>query len=403
MVDERPKHILLIVENNPVPKDRRVWAEAQALREFGYDVSVLCPADGKRRQPLRRIKDIDIYEHPRPLEGLGIAGLLLEYANALIWEIFLSLRIFFRKRFDVIHAANPPDHLFIVALIFKPLGVKFIFDHHDVAPENSFAKFGRKGLCYRLLSAMEWLTFKIADLVISTNESYKNVAMQRGGRRSEDIFVVRNGPDLMKIPAVEPNASLRKAFKYLVGYVGIMGQQEGIENLLQAVAYIVKVKQRTDIGFIAVGKGPHWKNLVELSKRMGVEDFLNFTGYIPDRELYEMLTTVDVCVNPEFVNEFTDKSTMIKIMEYMAFGKPIAQFRTTEGEISAGDASVYVNENRVDSFAEAIIDLLEDPQKRQLMGRAGRRRVEQYLSWAKQKTVLKKAYERILNGGPSST
>lgn len=392
MIKQKPKHVLLIVENNPVPKDTRVWAEAQALREFGYEVSVICPADGKRRQSLRRIKDIDIYEHPRPLEGAGIAGLLLEYANALIWEIVLSLRIFLRKRFHVIHAANPPDHLFLVALIFKPFGVKFIFDHHDVAPENFYAKFGRKGVCYRLLGFMEWLTFKTADVLISTNESYKKVAMRRGGRRSEDIFVVRNGPDLDNIPQVAPNPDLRDGFRYLVGYVGILGQQEGIENLLGTVDYLVSTKKRTDIRFIIVGKGPHRRHLVQLSRDMGLEPYVWFTGYIPDQDLYQILTTSDVCVNPEFSNEFTDKSTMIKIMEYMTFRKPIVQFHTREGEVTAGDAAVYVRTNSVIDFAEATLQLLEDSERRRVMGDAGRRRIEESLAWQWQKLTLKDAY-----------
>jgi len=390
------KHILFIVENNSVPFDMRVWNEARAAREFGYDVTVICPSDARKKDSRSLIDGIRILRHPQVPEGSGKASLILEYLNATFWECLLSLRVFATHPFHVIHGANPPDHVFLVAAPFKLFGVKYLFDHHDIAPENYEAKFGKKGALHRLLLLMERLTFKSSDLVISTNESYKKIAMGRGGKRSEEIFVVRNGPDIERMPETLPDPKLREGFRYLVGYVGVLGQQEGIDNLLQAVDHIVRERKRTDIKFIIVGSGPHLKSLIKQSRDLGLETYVQFTGYVPDRVLHAVLASSDVCVNPEFGNEFTDKSTMIKIMEYMMFAKPIVQFHTTEGEVSAGESAVYIRENSVPRFAAAILDLLDDPEQRAKMGAWGRRRIDERLGWARQKQQLADAYRTIL-------
>lgn len=390
------KHILFIVENSSVPNDPRVWAEACTAKELGYEVSVICPQDSRKCRDVNT-DGIRIYTHPRPKDRPGKTALLLEYANALFWEIVLSIRIYFNSRFHVIHAANPPDHLFLVALPFKLFGVKYMFDHHDVTPENYVAKFGKKDHLYRILLLMEKLTFRLSDTVISTNESYKRIAMERGGKNAGEVFVVRNGPDLKRLQRVPPREKLRKGFQYLVGYVGVIAQQEGIDNLLRIAQYLVFEKQRKDIKFIIVGSGPYWEQIAELLKKMGLKDNVCLTGFIPDSELYEILSTVDVCVNPEFGNEFTDKSTMIKIMEYMCFGKPIVQFYTTEGAVSAGESALYIRSNSEVEFADALLGLLEDPLKREKMGSVGRRRIEESLGWHIQKVNLKNAYEHIFD------
>lgn len=389
------KHILFIVENNSFPADVRVRNEAFAALKFGFDVSVICPVSKKADKKFELINGIDIYRHPMPIEAYNRWGFVAEYANAIFWETVLSIRVFIKKRFHVIHAANPPDHIFLIALLFKIFGVKFIFDHHDIAPENYLAKFERQDFFYKLLTVMEKMTFKTADLIISTNESYKNIAIVRGNKKSEEVFVVRNGPDLDKLKIVESDENLREGFKYLVGYVGVIAQQEGIDNLLKVVDYIIKTLKITNVKFVIIGKGPHWKYIVQLSKDLNLNKYVYFTGFIPDEELYRILSTVDVCVNPEFKNEFTDKSTMIKIMEYMTFGKPVVQFHTVEGEVTAGDASVYVQDNSAKSFANALIELLEDPEKRKYMGSLGRARVEKLLSWQIQKEKLEIAYRKI--------
>ncbi|UCF82170.1 MAG: glycosyltransferase family 4 protein [Desulfobacteraceae bacterium] len=394
---KKKKHILFIVENNPVPLDGRVWKEAKVARDLGYQVSIISPIHKLAKERYIRLEGIDIFRHPMPIEGDSKAGMLLEYANALFWELLLSFRIYFRRRFDIIHGANPPDHLFIVALFFKPLGVKFIFDHHDIAPENFFAKFGKKGILYRVLLLMEWLTFKTTNLIVSTNESYRRIAIERGGKNPKNVIILRNGPDLDRVKPVKPNPSKWKGgFDYLIGYVGVIGEQEGIENILDIADYIVNQKSIANIKFIIVGTGPHLKVLIKHCLRMGLDNYVYFTGYIPDEELYELLSTVDICVNPEYNNEFTDKSTMIKILEYMTFSRPIIQFYTTEGEISAGEAALYIRENSTTLFAEKLLELLKDEKSRSKMGSLGRARIEKELSWNIQREKLKKIYNSII-------
>lgn len=394
----KKRHILFIVENASVPFDKRVWNEACAVRKLGHEVSVICPRDS-RKPGDEDTSGIDIYVHPRPKDRAGKMAILVEYLNAIVWESLIAARIYLKKRFHVIHAANPPDHIFLIALPFKLLGVKFIFDHHDITPENFVAKFGQKGFLYQALMLMEKLTFLTSDVVISTNESYKRLAQGRGHKRADEVFVVRNGPDLERLGPLKPNEQLRNGFNYLVGYVGIISQQEGIDNLLRIADYLVNSMKRNDVKFIVIGSGPYWEQMVALCEKMGLTENVWFTGFVSDSKLYEILSTVDVCVNPEFRNEFTDKSTMIKIMEYMSFGKPIVQFYTTEGAVSAGESAVYVRSNSEQEFAEALNQLLEDPVKRARLGAEGRRRIHESLSWQQQSLNLKSAYEYVL--GPS--
>jgi len=391
----KKKHILFIVENNPVPQDFRVWNESCAAKEFGYDVTVICPKNKNFSMRYENIDGIAIYRHFNPLEGNGKLSFILEYMNATFWELLLSIWIYLKKPFHLIHAANPPDHIFVIALIMKLFGVKFIFDHHDITPENYVAKFNRKDIFYRILLVMENLTFKVADIVISTNESYKEIAISRGGKTAEQVFVVRNGPDYSNVIFMGPNEKLKRGFKYLVSYVGIIGCQEDIDVLLEAAEYIVYKRNISNIAFTIIGTGPHWKNMVQLSKKLKLEKYVTFTGFIPFKDLYEILASSDLCVNPEMKNEFTDKSTMIKIMEYMVFGKPIVQFNTTEGKVTAGDAAHYVKENSVKDFADAIIELLDDKNRRMEMGKIARKRVDEKLSWDLQKVNLKKCYESL--------
>lgn len=383
---------MFIVENQPVPLDRRVLYEALAVKELGYDVSIISPKARGEVASFSTIDGIHIYRHPMPVEADGKSGFLFEYANALFWELLLSIRIFLQKPFHVIHGANPPDHIFLIALLFKVLGVKYVFDHHDISPENYLAKFARKDVLYRITCFMEKLTFKVADIVISTNQSYKKIAMGRGGKKDREVFVVRNGPDLSNITIMPPNNDLKGSCDHLVAYIGVIGNQEGIDVLLRAARHIVYEKGRTDIKFIIIGTGPHWQTMVQLSGKMGLAKYVEFTGFIPFKKVYEILATADVCVNPEHNNSFTDKSTMVKIMDYMVFGKPIVQFDTTEGRVTAGESATYVDNNDEISFAEAILSLLNDPDQRTKMGEIGRKRIDQSLNWDKQKGNLRKAY-----------
>lgn len=390
------KHILFIVENASVPLDLRVWQEAVATRSFGYDVTVISPMSAKTPKKYECIEGIAVYRHPAPFQAdTNKYAFVLEYLNALFWEFVISLRVFVSRRFHFIHAANPPDHIFLLSLFYKIFGVKYIFDHHDICPENYHEKFQRRDFLYRILLLMERLTFYTADAVISTNESYKRIAVNRGGMAESEVFVVRNGPDLSRITFMEPNEGLKKGFDYLVAYLGVIGNQEGIDNLLRAVKYIVYSKGINNIKFIIMGTGPHWEKMVRLSRELKLEENVIFTGFVPYNEMYETLATADLCVNPEFRSDFTDQSTMIKIMDYMVFKNPIVQFETREGKVTAGEAAEYVKNNDEIEFAETIIRVLNNSKKREKMGEIGRKRIDERLNWEKQKVHLKRAYDYL--------
>lgn len=386
------KHILFIVENNPVPGDLRVWNEAQAAKKFGYDASIICPKGKRAPSKFEEIDGIFIYRHSMPIEAARKLSFLLEYSNAIFWELLLAIRIYLKKPFHYIHSANPPDLVFLIAILFKLLGVKYIFDHHDICPENYLAKFNRKDILYRFLLIMEKLTFKTADMVISTNDSYRKIALERGKLDERNVIVVRNGPNLKNVIFKKTNAKWKNGFDYLVSYVGVIGNQEGVNNLLEAAEYIYHQQKVTNIKFIIIGTGPHLGYLVSMAKELSLEDCVQFTGYVPYEDFYEILSSSDICVNPEHRNSFTDRSTMLKIMDYMTFGKPIVMFRTTEGTVTAGEAAVYIEENDNVEFAESILALLDDEKKRAAMGKIGLQRIETKLSWDMQEKNLRKAY-----------
>ena len=387
--------VLIIVENLPCPFDRRVWQEARTLSAAGYQVSIICPKAPGYEKSFEQIDGIDIHRHRLPTEADGVLGYALEYSVALAMEFWLSLKVLFGRGFDVIHACNPPDTIFLIGGFYKLFGKKFLFDHHDINPELYEAKFGKRGLGRRLLVALERMSFRTADLVISTNDSYRQIAIDRGGKDPKDVFVVRSGPDLSRIRVVPGNPALRNGRRYLVGYVGVMGKQEGIDLLLQAVQLIVKHLGRTDIQFGLVGGGTELPAMRELAKTLGVADYVTFTGRAPDAELLEMLNTADICVNPDRANDMNDRSTMNKVMEYMALGKPVVQFDLTEGRVSAGDASWYARPNDVADLAQKMVALLGDENQRIHMGAIGRQRVEQVLSWHHEAPRLLAAYEHL--------
>ncbi|MCE2964670.1 MAG: glycosyltransferase family 4 protein [Alphaproteobacteria bacterium] len=390
------KKILIIVENLPVPFDRRVWQEATTLKANGYEVSIICPT-GKNYTARHEVLDgINIYRHPLPLEANGALGYALEYGSALFWELLLAVRVYRRHGFDAIHACNPPDTIFLVAGIFKYLfGKKFLFDHHDINPELYEAKFGRRDFFYKLICWLERMTFKVADVSIATNESYKRIAIERGGKDPADVFVVRSGPSLERLKLLPPDESLKKGKKYLVGYVGVMGKQEGIEYLLKAAAHLKK-QGRNDIHYGLIGGGPELELLKQQAAQYGLDDSdVTFTGRVPDAALLAMLNTADVCVNPDEANAMNDKSTMNKIMEYMALGKPIVQFDLTEGRFSAGEASLYAAANDAEDMAAKIVWLLDNPDACAKMGAYGRARVENDLEWRHEVPKLLAAYGRL--------
>jgi glycosyltransferase involved in cell wall biosynthesis len=391
------RRALIIVENASVPFDTRVWKEARALRDAGYEVIVLCPKS--TTSPLRYevLEGIQIYRHPTPRDREGAVGYVWEYGCALFWECVYSWWIYFRTPFHVIQGCNPPDTIVFVALPFKLLGVKYIFDHHDINPELYLAKYARKDTLYRVLLWLERVTFRFCDVVMATNDSYKQVALTRGSRVPADVFVVRNGPDLEKFKPVPPDPALKHGKRFLVGYVGVMAAQDGLDILLD-VAEHIRDLGRQDIHFTCVGAGPALPGLREMVRKKRLGDIVTFTGRVPDDELLEILSSADVCVNPDRPCEMNDMSTMIKIMEYMALGKPIVQFDLREGKISAQEASLYCDkQNRVPDFAAKILWLLDHPEERQKMGEAGRRRVQTDLAWEYSVENLLAAYEKAFS------
>ena len=391
------RRVLIIVENQSVPIDFRVWKEALSLHKNGYVVTVLCP----RRAGLTlgfEIKDgIRIYRHPTPKEGAAALGYLWEYSCALFWEFLYTFWIYLRHGFDVIQGCNPPDDIFLIALPFKLVGVKYIYDHHDADPELYISKFGKKGFLHNILLLLEKMTYRVSDVVMATNASYRDLAIHRGKVAPEDVFIVRNGPDLEVFKPLPCNPALKRGKSYLVGYVGYMSVQEGLDILLDAALHIRNLGRR-DIQFICVGGGPELPSLRKLLADKGLEDMFYFTGRISDEALLEILSSADVCVNPDKPSIMNDISTMIKIMEYMALSKPIVQFDVCEGRFSAQEASLYASKaNPVEDFAAKILWLLDRPDERKRMGDFGRKRVEEQLAWKYSVKHLLAAYERAFS------
>jgi glycosyltransferase involved in cell wall biosynthesis len=392
----RPRRVLIIVENLPVPFDRRVWSEATTLRKAGYLVSVICPKARGYQASEETIDGINIYRHPLALEARAATAYLAEYSTALFWEFILSLKVAWRHGFDVIHACNPPDLIFLIAAFYKLFGGKrFLFDHHDANPELYEAKFGRRDFFWRLLILAEKMTFKLADVSIATNESYRQIAVARGGMQPSRVFVVRSGPATDRMREAPPDPRWRNGRRHVAGYVGVIGQSEGLDLLLRAIEHIVRERRRDDIQFVIVGDGPERNAILDLCRAMKLEDWLTFTGTVDDATLLSILSTADVCVNPDRVTVMNDISTMNKIMEYMALGKPIVQFDVKEGRKSAQAASLYAAPNDPIDFADNILRLIDSPDLCRRMGEIGRTRLHDVLAWHHQEPKLLRAYEAL--------
>jgi glycosyltransferase involved in cell wall biosynthesis len=377
-----------------------VWQEASALRDAGYAVCIVSPREHGQKA-WEKLDGIEVYRHPALPDASGLFGYALEYGMAIFWESVFVWRAFFRSGFDVVHVSNPPDILFLVGGFFKIIfSKKLVFDHHDLCPELYEAKFGRRELLFWVLGQLERWSIKAADIVISTNESYRKIAIERGGKDPSRVFVVRNGPDLERLRLQAPTPALKHGRPYLVGYVGVIGAQDGLEHLIHAAAVIVDSCRRTDIHFAVLGDGSHLASTRQLARALNVDQYFTFTGRASDQTVREYLNTADLCVDPDGYNALNDRSTMVKIMEYMALGKPIVQFALTEGRISAGEASLYAQPNDHIDFARKILELLDDPARRTAMGQCGRRRVELALAWRHQASMLLAAYEALYAESP---
>jgi glycosyltransferase involved in cell wall biosynthesis len=391
-------HVLILVQNLPVPFDRRVWQEALALEEAGYDVHVICPRTKEYPQRREFLNGIHIYRYSPGPEARRAAAYSIEYSVALASQLLLALRIRLRHKIKIVHICNPPDLLFIPALPLIAAGARLIYDHHDATPELMVAKGQREnGPLVRLTKLFERLTYRFAHVSIETNESFQDIALQRGGMSPEDVFIVRSAPDLERFAKAEPDEVWRRGRKHLVGYIGIMGNQDGLDYLIAAANLIVREMGRDDIQFVLVGAGPELPRLQAKVKTLGLAEHVEFTGLVSSgRELGSIISTADVCVSPDEANHMNDISTMNKIMEYMALSRPIVQFDLREGRVSAGEASLYAERNDVSSLAAGIIRIIDDPELGAKLGQIGRERFLSSLSWEFQIPKLLAAYDRAL-------
>ncbi len=392
--------VLIIVENLPVPLDRRVWQEACALRDAGHDVTVICPQMRGYTQAEEVLEGIQIYRHWISDEARGIRGFLFEYSTALWGEMRCALKAWRRGRFDVIHLCNPPDLLFLVALPFKLLGgVKVIYDVHDLWPEMFEAKFGKRGLLYWAVRLAERCTLALADAVMATNQSVLTAVKQRGQKADDEVFIVRTAPNTLDTNApVDP--VLKKGKRFLVGYIGVMGNADGVSYLIEAAQHIIQTRGRHDVQFLLMGSGPEHAELLRLRDSLGLANSIDMPGRVSNEFLFTALQTMDLGVACDPINDYNDHCTMNKTLEYMAFSKAQVMFGTREGRFSAGEAALYVMENSAAKLGDAILELLDDEPRRQQMGRLGRDRLTTELSWARSVEELRKAYARA--GGRAS-
>lgn len=386
----------MLLENQPFPQDGRVRREAFALSDAGYRVTVVCPhADGQPRR--ETVNGVRVMRYARPPAGNGLWGYLLEYSYATTVSFVLSLWVALTGGFDVIHSANPPDTMFVIGAFFKLFGKRYVFDHHDLSPEMYHARFEGNGRTsvFRVLAFLERLSCRVADQVIATNESYREMEMRRDRVNPERITIVRNGPELGRVMLVEPDSDLRARAKTIIGYVGVMGYQDGVDYLLRSFHHLVHDLDRTDFFAVLIGTGDAWNELRALSSRLGLVDHVWFTGTVSDADLRRYLSTADICVDPDPSNPFNDRSSMIKISEFMALGKPIVAFDLPENRFTAQNAAIFVPANDEKAFAQALAELMDDPVRRANLGEAGRLRVEQSLDWSHWAPKLIELYERL--------
>lgn len=392
------KRILIIVENLPVPFDRRVWLEATTLRASGYEVSVICPEGKDYRRPFEVLNGVRIYRYPTPPPTKTKLSYAWEFPYCWVQSFKLALRAWREARFDAIHACNPPDTFFLIGLIFKLLhGTKFVYDQHDLCPELYLSRFGgRRALNFALLRLLERATYRSADMVISTNESYKKHAATDGSFPEDRIFVVRSGPRAERFTPVEPKPELKRGKKFLVCYLGVMAPQDGVDYLLRAARHVVDVVKRRDVHFTLIGSGDSFRDVRALRDDLGLTDWVEMTGRIPDEDVAAYLSTADLCVCPDPLNPLNDVSTMNKVLEYMTFGRAMVSFDLKESRYSARDGALYATPNDEIEFGEKIIQLLDDEKLRAEMGRANRERIKNELSWEHTGRELIRAYDSLL-------
>jgi glycosyltransferase involved in cell wall biosynthesis len=393
--------VLIIIQNLHVPFDRRVWLECQTLRDAGYDVTVVCPR-GKDSKPYEVIDGVAVHTYTPYAPGDRAVGFVVEYAWSFLATARLALRARRAGRFDVVQACNPPDIFWPLARWLRARdGSRFVFDHHDLCPELYESRFPEGSrLPHRALLALERATFRAADRVTSTNESYAAVARRRGGKRAEHVTVVRTGPDAERLRPQEPDPAWRRGREHLVAYLGVMGPQDGVDLALAAAERIVHGMGRDDIAFTFMGAGDCHAALVAERDRLGLDDVVDLPGRVPDKTVAGVLSAAAVGVCPDPKNPLNDVSTMNKTMEYMAFALPVVAFDLVETRVSAQDAAVYATPGDVDGFAQAIVDLVDDPDRRAGMGRRARERVVSELAWEHQRAAYLRVYDELVGRAP---
>ena len=389
--------ILIIVENLTVPLDRRVWQEARTLKEAGYTVSVVCPKGGKYTAPYEVLEGIHIFRHPLPYEADGALGYAVEYSWALAWEFALSVKAYWKVGFDAVQACNPPDLLFLIGGFWKYLfGKRFVFDHHDINPELFEAKFNKQGRFHKLLLWLENLTFKTADVSIATNETFKDIAIKRGGMSADRVFIVRSIPDLTRFKRVAPNMDLKNGRKHLIGYVGIMGAQDGVDLLVDAMDNLVNTNGRQDVQCAIVGSGTELPRLEAMVAAKGLNDFVTFTGFLSGEPLLRAFSTFDIGAIPDPKNTYNDKISMNKVFEYMTLGIPFVSFDLIECRKASGEAALYAGNNDPIELASQMARLLDDVDLRGALGDEGLSRSRALLKWDAERARLLTAYELAL-------
>jgi glycosyltransferase involved in cell wall biosynthesis len=385
----------MLIENLSFPMDRRMRQEASALHEAGYEVSVICPkGEAHDRAGFGVVEGIRVHRYPLWQATTG-SGYVLEYSWAMVCTFFLLLQIFATRGFDYIHAANPPDLFFLLYLPFSLLGKKFVYDQHDLCPETYESKFNRRDWVYRVLLKLEQYSYRCASLVIATNQSFYDLARRRGDVPPGNLTIVRSGPDLKHFQRVEAQPHLKKGFKYMVAYLGVMSVQDGVDRVIAAASHLQRIRGARDVLFILIGKGDQWNRLRRQAQELGLDESIEFTGRIPDAELLLYLSTADICIAPDPPIPLNHMSTMNKIMEYMACAKPIVSFDLIESRRSAREAAVYVEGDDTELMAQAINRLLDDPCRREEMGNYGFGRVCGDLDWRYSAHNLVTAYNRL--------
>ena len=394
--DADPPRVLIIVQNLPVPFDRRVWLECQSLVGSGYDVTVVCPR-GEGTGAEQVVDGVRILAYPPYAPGGGAAGFFLEYAYSFLATAWLAVKARRQGAFRVVQACNPPDIFWPLAWALRVLdGSRFVFDHHDLCPELFESRFpDGSSMFHRGLLFLERATFRTADRVTSTNASYAGIATSRGGKAPEHVTVVRTGPDPQRLRRTAPDPELRRGREHLVGYLGVMGPQDGVDIVVRAADVIVNTWGRTDIAFTLMGSGDCYPDLVAERDRLGLRDHVELPGRVPDETVMAVLSTAEVGLSPDPLNPLNDLSTMNKTMEYMAFGIPVVAFDLRETKVSAQDAARYVQPGDVEAYARAIVDLVDDPGACEDMGRRGRQRVEQYLAWDHQRAGYLAVFDEL--------